>query len=46
VAAFGALAPDDVLYHAVSEGRRPAGMEHWLPLFHGGLETLVCGRYV
>ena len=34
VAAFGAAAPDDVLYEAVSEGRRYAGMEHWLPLFH------------
>src|SRR5215472_9633176 len=30
VEAFGAAAPDDVLYHAVSEGRRHAGMEHWL----------------
>ena len=34
VAAFGAAAPDDLLYEAVSEGRRYAGMEHWLPLFH------------
>ena len=34
VAAFGAASPDDVLYEAVSEGRRHAGMEHWLPLFH------------
>jgi transcription-repair coupling factor (superfamily II helicase) len=40
VAAFGAAAPDDVLYEAVSEGRRHAGMEHWLPLFHKNLETL------
>ena len=40
VAAFGAAAPDDVLYEAVSEGRRHAGMEHWLPLFHKHLETL------
>jgi transcription-repair coupling factor (superfamily II helicase) len=40
VAAFGAAAPDDVLYEAVSEGRRYAGMEHWLPLFHKHLETL------
>src|SRR5262245_25815609 len=40
VAAFGAPAPDDLLYHAVSEGRRHGGMEHWLPLFHDGLETL------
>ena len=40
VAAFGAATPDDVLYEAVSEGRRPAGTEHWLPLFHRQLETL------
>ncbi len=40
VAAFGAAHPDDVLYEAVSEGRRHAGMEHWLPLFHQRMETL------
>jgi transcription-repair coupling factor (superfamily II helicase) len=40
VAAFGAAGPDDVLYEAVSEGRRHAGMEHWLPLFHKRMETL------
>ena len=40
VAEFGAAAPDDVLYEAVSEGRRHAGVEHWLPLFHRRLETL------
>ena len=40
VAAFGAAGPDDVLYEAVSEGRRAAGIEHWLPLFHTRLETL------
>ena len=40
VAAFGAPRRDDVLYEAVSEGRRHAGMEHWLPLFHDKLETL------
>ena len=40
VAAFGAPAPDDLLYHAVSEGRRHGGMEHWLPLFQDRLETL------
>ena len=40
VAAFGAAGPDDVLYQAVSEGRRHAGMEHWLPLFHKNMETL------
>jgi transcription-repair coupling factor (superfamily II helicase) len=40
VAAFGAAGPDDVLYEAVSAGRRHAGMEHWLPLFHQRMETL------
>ena len=40
VAAFGAAGPDDGLYQAVSEGRRVAGVEHWLPLFHPRLETL------
>ncbi len=40
VAAFGAAGPDDLLYEAVSEGRRHAGMEHWLPLFHPHLATL------
>src|SRR5271165_3375566 len=41
VEAFGAPVPDDLLYHAVSEGRRHPGMEHWLPLFHKRLETLL-----
>ena len=40
VAVFGAAAPDDTLYEAVSEGRRHPGMEHWLPLFHDQLDTL------
>ena len=40
VEAFGAPTPDDLLYEAVSEGRRHAGMEHWLPLFHSGMETI------
>ncbi len=40
VAAFGAATPDDILYEAVSEGRRAAGIEHWLPLFHRQMETL------
>ena len=40
VEAFGAPTPDDLLYHAVSEGRRHPGMEHWLPLFHDRLATL------
>jgi transcription-repair coupling factor (superfamily II helicase) len=40
VAAFGAADPEDLLYEAVSEGRRHPGMEHWLPLFHDKLDTL------
>jgi len=38
--AFGAGVADDPLYEAVSAGRKPAGAEHWLPLFHERLETL------
>jgi transcription-repair coupling factor (superfamily II helicase) len=37
---FGANATGDPLYQAVSEGRRLAGMEHWLPFFEERLETL------
>ncbi|WP_101069125.1 transcription-repair coupling factor [Roseovarius salinarum] len=37
---FGAAGSDDPLYEAVSAGRKQAGMEHWLPLFHTRLETL------
>ncbi|PWW04117.1 transcription-repair coupling factor [Hoeflea marina] len=40
LARFGAATRDDALYVAISEGRRFAGMEHWLPLFHEGLETV------
>jgi len=39
VAAFGA-AGDDPLYESVSAGRKTAGMEHWLPLFYGQLDTV------
>ncbi|MEP0945180.1 MAG: transcription-repair coupling factor [Rhizobiaceae bacterium] len=37
---FGAATRDDALYTAVSEGRRYAGLEHWLPLFFDELETI------
>jgi len=37
---FGAHATQDPLYEAVSDGRRLAGMEHWLPLFEDKLTTL------
>jgi len=37
---FGAVTDADPLYEAVSEGRKYAGMEHWLPLFHEKLESI------
>ena len=39
-AAFGGVDIDDPLYEAVTAGRRYQGMEHWLPLFYDGLDTL------
>ena len=40
VTEFGAQTRGDGLYEAISEGRRYPGMEHWLPLFYGELDTL------
>ncbi|MCC6304382.1 MAG: transcription-repair coupling factor [Rhodobacteraceae bacterium] len=37
---FGAAVADDPVYGAVTQGRKHAGMEHWLPYFHDRLETL------
>ncbi len=37
---FGGQSTGDPLYQAVSEGRRQAGMDHWLPLFEERLATL------
>ncbi len=37
---FGGRSTEDPLYQAVSEGRRLAGMEHWLPLFEERMATL------
>ena len=37
---FGAVSSNDHLYEAVSNGQTYPGMEHWLPLFHSGLDTL------
>ncbi len=37
---FGANATGDPIYQAISDGRRLAGMEHWLPLMEERLETL------
>ncbi|WP_062560457.1 transcription-repair coupling factor [Paracoccus aminovorans] len=36
---YGAAA-NDPLYEGISAGRKMAGMEHWLPWFHAGLESL------
>ncbi|MGQ0580829.1 MAG: transcription-repair coupling factor [Reyranella sp.] len=38
---FGNVGGDDILYEAVSAGQRHVGMEHWLPLFHEKMETLL-----
>ena len=38
VKAFGAV-HNDPIYEQVSAGARPAGVEHWLPLFHESLAT-------
>ena len=32
---------DDPLYQSISAGRRHPGMEHWVPLFHERMETLL-----
>ena len=37
---FGATSTQDPLYQALSEGRRMAGMEHWIPLLEEKLATL------
>ena len=39
-ATFGASATGDPLYQAVSDGRRLAGMEHWLPMIEEKLDTI------
>ena len=37
---FGIVQGTDPLYESISEGIKFIGMEHWLPLFHDGLDTL------
>mgnify|MGYP003671250479 CR=1 FL=1 len=37
---FGAVTDEDPLYAAVSEKRKFAGTEHWLPLFHEEMESV------
>ncbi len=38
---FGVTGDNDPLYASISAERRYLGMEHWLPLFHDRLETLL-----
>jgi transcription-repair coupling factor (superfamily II helicase) len=38
---FGVVLDEDPLYEAVSAGRKHGGMEHWLPLFHSTMETIL-----
>ena len=40
-AAFSGLDLNDPLYESVTNGRRYQGMEHWMPLFHEHLDTLL-----
>lgn len=37
---FGPAKGDDLLYEAISEGRKYQGSEHWLPFFHEEMATL------
>ena len=39
--AFGPGAATDPIYDSISAGRRHPGMEHWVPLFHERMETLL-----
>ncbi|MEX2648812.1 MAG: transcription-repair coupling factor [Alphaproteobacteria bacterium] len=39
-ALFG-VAGNDLLYASISARRRHAGMEHWLPLFHDRMQTVL-----
>ncbi len=38
---FGTVRGSDPLYEAVSEARKHAGMEHWLPYFHEEMGVLL-----
>ncbi|MEM0906868.1 MAG: CarD family transcriptional regulator, partial [Pseudomonadota bacterium] len=38
---FGAAQKDDILYHSISEGVRAVGIEHFMPLFHDELATVL-----
>ena len=38
---FGQAAAEDPIYLSISERRRHPGMEHWAPLFHPAMETIL-----
>ncbi len=38
---FEPAAAQDPIYVSISDGRRHPGMEHWAPLFHATMETLL-----
>ncbi len=38
---FGPKSAEDPLYQTISTGRRYPGIEHWVPLFHERMETLL-----
>jgi len=38
---FTPKAATDPIYLSISDGRRHPGMEHWVPLFHDRMETLL-----
>ena len=38
---FGQAAAEDPAYHSISDGRRHPGIEHYVPLFHESMETLL-----
>jgi len=40
VNSFGPARSNDLLYEAISEGRKHQGAEHWLPFFHESMATL------
>ncbi len=43
VSLFGGGATGDALYQSISDARRYAGQDHWLPLFTDGLTSLLDG---
>ncbi|KEC56822.1 transcription-repair coupling factor [Bartonella rochalimae] len=46
IRSFGVPKKSDMLYEAISQGRRFSGMEHWLPLFYENLNSFFdhCGN--